>query len=196
MSGGSGALEAYLTDHMADSVSAGDLAKRGAKNNDGPMQAFFAGLGRRSDIDRRTLDAIGSKVGVQPHPLKQAGAVAAERLSRFKIDHRMTNDPQLSLLLELELLYLGIQGKQVLWRTLQGRSQKRPAAGRVRLRQAGRPGPGAARRRRGTAARDSADRAVGLTRTAVVYGQACRRPGCSQRRACCRSSGVVPPQMP
>lgn len=113
------ALEAYLTDHMAGSVSASDLAKRGAKNNAGPLGTFFADLAREIDIDRRTLNSIASQVGVQAHPLKQAGAVAAERLSRFKIDHRMTGSPELSLLLELELLYLGIQGKHVLWRTLQ-----------------------------------------------------------------------------
>ena len=50
--------------------------------------------------------------------LKQAAAVAAERLSRFKIDHRITGSPDLSLLLELELLYLGIEGKHSLWRSL------------------------------------------------------------------------------
>jgi hypothetical protein len=44
MSGGSGALEACLTDHMAGSVSASDLAKRGAKNNDGPMRSSPAWL--------------------------------------------------------------------------------------------------------------------------------------------------------
>lgn len=118
MTEGSSALEAYLTDHLAGSVSGSDLAKRGAKNNEGPMSTFFADLAREIDIDRRTLESIASQVGVQAHPLKQAGAVAAERLSRFKVDHRMTGSPQLSLLLELELLYLGIQGKQVLWRTL------------------------------------------------------------------------------
>lgn len=112
------ALEAYLTDHMAGSVSASDLAKRGAKNNTGPLATFFGELSREIDIDRRTLDSIASRVGVQAHPVKQAGAVAAERLSRFKIDHRMTGSAELSLLLELELLYLGIEGKHMLWRTL------------------------------------------------------------------------------
>jgi hypothetical protein len=119
MTEGSSALQAYLTDHMAGSVSASDLAKRGAKNNEGPMGTFFADLAREIDADRRTLKSVASQLGVKAHPFKQAGAVAAERLSRFKIDHRMTGSSQLSLLLELELLYLGIQGKQVLWRTLQ-----------------------------------------------------------------------------
>jgi hypothetical protein len=113
-----GALGAYLTDHMAGSVSASDLARRGAKNNDGPLGIFFSDLVREIDVDRRTLGAIAAQVGVQVNPVKQAGAVAAERLSRFKIDHRVTSSAELSLLLELELLYLGIQGKQVLWRTL------------------------------------------------------------------------------
>jgi hypothetical protein len=44
--------------------------------------------------------------------------VTAERLSRFKIDHRMTGRPELSLLLELELFHPGIEGKHTLWRTL------------------------------------------------------------------------------
>jgi hypothetical protein len=126
MSDSTGALAAYLTDHMAGSVSGSDLAKRGAKNNDGPMRTFFTDLAREIDIDRRTLDSIASQVGVQSHPLKQAGAVAAERISRFKIDHRMTGDAQLSLLLELELLYLGIQGKQLLWRALRVVAQDDP----------------------------------------------------------------------
>jgi hypothetical protein len=112
------ALEVYLTDHMAGSVAASDLAKRGADNNEGPLATFFADLAREIDTDRRTLDLIAARVGTQASLLKQAAAVAAERLSRFKIDHRMTGDPELSLLLELELLYLGIEGKHTLWRTL------------------------------------------------------------------------------
>jgi hypothetical protein len=112
------ALEAYLTDHIAGSLSASDLAKRGVTNNDGPVKLFFTELSREIDTDRWTLGQIADSVGAKTNALKQAGAVAAERLSRFKIDHRMTGSSQLSLLLELELLYLGIQGKQALWRTL------------------------------------------------------------------------------
>jgi len=112
------ALEIYLTDHMAGSVSAVDLARRGAKNNDGPVGQFFAGLAREIEVDRRTLEDIAARVGTQASPLKQAGAVAVERLSRLKIDHRFTGSPELSLLLELELLWLGIHGKRALWQTL------------------------------------------------------------------------------
>jgi hypothetical protein len=112
------ALDIYLTDHMAGSLSASDLARRGAENNDGPLAQFFTDLTREIEIDRRTLEQIGGCLDTQASPLKQAGAVAAERLSRFKIDHRISGSPELSLLLELELLYLGIQGKHALWRTL------------------------------------------------------------------------------
>ena len=112
------ALEAYITDHMAGSVTASDLAKRGVANNDGPAAVFFQELSREIEMDRRTLEAIAARVDIQPSPLKEAAAVAAERLSRFKIDHRVTGSTQLSLLLELELLYLGIEGKHTLWRTL------------------------------------------------------------------------------
>jgi hypothetical protein len=111
-------LSGYLTDHMAGSVSASDLAKRGAKRNEGPIALFFADLSREIELDRRTLASVAEQCGVDASPLKEAGAVVAERLSRFKIDHRVTGSPQLSLLLELELLYLGIEGKHTLWRTL------------------------------------------------------------------------------
>src|ERR1700683_4706211 len=111
-------LQVYVTDHMAGSVAASDLARRGADNNQGPLGTFFSDLSREIEADRRTLDEIAATVGTQPSALKQAAAVAAERLSRFKLDHRMTGSPELSLLLELELLYLGIEGKHSLWRTL------------------------------------------------------------------------------
>jgi len=111
-------LSAYLTDHMAGSVTASDLAKRDAKSNEGPIAQFFADLSREIEIDRRTLASVAEHCGVEPSPLKEAGAMVAERLSRFKFDHRVTGSPQLSLLLELELLYLGIEGKHTLWRTL------------------------------------------------------------------------------
>jgi broad specificity phosphatase PhoE len=113
------AINNYLTDHMAGSLSASDLARRGAKNNAGAVAQFFGDLSREIEIDRRTLEQIAIRVDAQASPLKQAAAIAAERLSRFKIDHRMSGSGELSLLLELELLYLGIQGKHTLWRTLE-----------------------------------------------------------------------------
>ncbi|MBO0819479.1 MAG: hypothetical protein J2P26_01360 [Nocardiopsaceae bacterium] len=111
-------LGSYLTDHMMGSISAHDLARRCAENNEGLVGEFFAGLAHEIGLDRETLESIASAVGVKEQPIKQAAGVAAERLSRFKIDHRMTGSSQLSLLLELELLYLGIQGKELLWRSL------------------------------------------------------------------------------
>jgi hypothetical protein len=102
---------------LAPLVAASDLARRGADNNQGALALFFADLSREIEADRRTLDEIGTAAGTQPSAIKQA-AVAAERLSRFKIDHRVTGSTELSLLLELELLYLGIEGKHSLWRSL------------------------------------------------------------------------------
>jgi hypothetical protein len=121
------AMNVYLTDHMAGSLSASDLARRGASNNDGPLGQFFTDLTREIEIDRRTLEQVAARVDTQASPLKDAAAVAAERLSRFKIDHRITGSAELSLLLELELLYLGIQGKYALWRTLDALNDPRLA---------------------------------------------------------------------
>jgi hypothetical protein len=111
------ALQVYVTDHMAGSVVARDLTRRAADDNDGPLGTFFADLSREIEADRRTLNEIATKVGVQPRAVKQAVDVMAERLGWFEIDHR-TGSAELSLLLELDMLYLGIEGKYSLWRSL------------------------------------------------------------------------------
>ena len=54
------ALQVYLEDHMAGSVAASDLARRGADNNQGPLATFYAGLLREIEADRRTLDQIAT----------------------------------------------------------------------------------------------------------------------------------------
>lgn len=48
------ALQVYLEDHMAGSVAASDLARRGAAGNQGPLATFYAGLSREIEADRRT----------------------------------------------------------------------------------------------------------------------------------------------
>jgi predicted transcriptional regulator with HTH domain len=112
------ALQIYITDHLADAVVASDFARRAADNNDGPLGTFFADLSREIEADRRILSEIATKVGVQPSAVKQAAGVVAERLGRFEIEHRTIGSAELSLLLELDLLYLGIEGKHSLWRSL------------------------------------------------------------------------------
>jgi hypothetical protein len=47
-----------------------------------------------------------------PPPSQRSGSAGS------KMDHRMTGSKELSRLLELELLYLGIEGKHGLWRSL------------------------------------------------------------------------------
>ena len=48
------ALQVYLADHMAGSVAASDLARRGADNNQRPLATFYAELSREIEADRRT----------------------------------------------------------------------------------------------------------------------------------------------
>jgi hypothetical protein len=116
------ALAAYLTDHMAGSVTASDLTRRGTRNNDGQIARFYGDLAGQIEADRRTLRLIAERVDVQPNAVKETAAMIGERVTRFKLDRRATSNPALSLLLELELLYLGIQGKNALWRALRALS--------------------------------------------------------------------------
>jgi len=57
-------------------------------------------------------------LGVQKSALKQAAGMVAETLSRLKLHKRVTGDADLSQLLELESLAMGITGKAALWETL------------------------------------------------------------------------------
>jgi len=59
----------------------------GAENN-GSGGTIFSDLSHEIEAERQTLESAASRPRVLAHPLKQAGAVVAERLSRFKIDHR------------------------------------------------------------------------------------------------------------
>ncbi len=55
---------------------------------------------------------------MQQAALKQAAGKVGEKLSRLKVHERVTGDADLSRLLELETLSMGITGKADLWHAL------------------------------------------------------------------------------
>ena len=63
-------------------------------------------------------------MGNGPHPVKNAAAKLAEKLTRVKLSHR-TSGP-LGVLESLEFLALGVWGKRGLWRALREAATRTP----------------------------------------------------------------------
>jgi hypothetical protein len=112
-------LDVYLKDHFAGAAGGSELAaKLSADHGEGPLGTFLAELSREIDHDKDTLENLMASLGVQPDPVKQAGAWVAEKASRLKLSDTLTANPDLKRLLQFELLSLGIEGKGELWRAL------------------------------------------------------------------------------
>ena len=112
-------LRIYLTDHHAGSTAGLELSRRCLNNNRGTeYESFLRDLTRDIQEDRTELEALMGTLGFASDRLKQAAALAAERLGRFKLNGQMTGYSPLSRVVELEGLKLGVTGKLSLWRSL------------------------------------------------------------------------------
>ena len=63
-----------------------------------------------------TEESIAEKIGPGPSAIKRAGGWLLEKLARFKLGH--TGSSNFEMFESLELLAVGIHGKQCLWRAL------------------------------------------------------------------------------
>lgn len=113
------ALDVYMNDHLAGSAAAVELVERIRDNNEGTdlaraMERLLGDI----EADQATLAAIMERLGVDPSSPKQAAGKVLETLSRFRLNERVTGSAEVSLLMELETLSLGIEGKLSLWRSL------------------------------------------------------------------------------
>lgn len=120
-------LDVYLNDHLAASAAAVELVERLARNNPGTALAtHLEGLKPEIEADRATLSAVMERCGVVPSKPKQVAGKVLETLSRLRLDERVTGDPDVTRLMELESLSLGIEGKASLWLSLQQVEARRP----------------------------------------------------------------------
>ncbi len=113
-------LEVYLNDHLAGSAAALDLVERIRSQNEGTdLAAFLTGLRPEIEADKATLETIMERLGVATSSAKQLAGRVLEKLSRIRLDERVTGGPAVTRLMELESLSLGIDGKLALCRSLQ-----------------------------------------------------------------------------
>lgn len=113
-------LGTYLNDHLAGSAAGVELAEKLAENNEGtPLGAVLAVVAAEIKEDRSALENLIERLGIGKSAVKHAAGWALEKLSRLRINTPLTGSPDLTRLLEIETLSLGIEGKLAMWRALQ-----------------------------------------------------------------------------
>jgi hypothetical protein len=111
------ALSAYLNDHLAGSAAGVRLAKRCREAHRGSdLGRYLGDLVGGIEEDRHVLERVMTRVGAQSNPVKQAGALGAEFVTRLKhLTPLLRSGSTVARFEEIELLSLGIEGKRLLW---------------------------------------------------------------------------------
>ena len=114
-----GGLTTYLNDHLAGSTVGLALARRTASNNEGtPYGKVLGGVADEIAEDREALLDVMARLSVGPDRIKVAGAWAAEKLGRLKLNGSLVSYSPLSRMVEIEGLTIGVEGKGSLWQAL------------------------------------------------------------------------------
>lgn len=113
-------LRIYLNDHLAGSLAGIEVAKRCRSSNQGtPLGDYLATFVIELEEDRADLSKIMESLGFAQDKLKTTAAWVAEKVGRLKLNGQVTGYSDLSRLLELEGLCVGVEGKLSLWRSLE-----------------------------------------------------------------------------
>ncbi len=120
-------LEIYLNDHLAGATAAIQLIERMQSDHaDDQLAKQLAQLHNEIEDDRDTLLSIVDSVEARQHRVKHAAAAVLEQLGQLKLSKAATGSIELTRLLELETLYLGVHGKRALWRALRAVAVRQP----------------------------------------------------------------------
>jgi hypothetical protein len=112
-------LSIYLNDHLAGSTVGVELARRSRASNEGPEYgALLESLTAEIEADRKSLLDLMERLDVGRDRAKEGAAWALEKAGRLKLNGRLTGYSPLSRLVELEGLWMGIEGKLSMWRAL------------------------------------------------------------------------------
>jgi hypothetical protein len=112
-------LQIYLNDHLAGATGGCELAKRALSSNEGTdLGSFLRQLVVDLDEDRAMLAELIERLELKKSVFKQSAGWMAEKAGRLKLNGQITGYSDLSRLLELEGLTIGIQGKISLWENL------------------------------------------------------------------------------
>jgi hypothetical protein len=111
-------LASYLNDHLAGSIAAVELlAHLIESHGDSELGKLFKELHADVTSDQEVLRKLLRRFS-REGSLRKAGAWMAEKLGRVKLLLSGDKAGDLGLVEALEVLVLGITGKQLLWRAL------------------------------------------------------------------------------
>jgi predicted DNA-binding ribbon-helix-helix protein len=110
-------LRIYLQDHFAGSTAGLALVRRCRRANP-TLEPLLADLERDIVEDRKSLESIMSRLGVQPSRVKSAFGSVAELVGRLKNNGTVTRYSPSSRVIELEGLAAGVMTKRNLWNAL------------------------------------------------------------------------------
>lgn len=109
-------LKIYLRDHLAGSMAGIQLARRmHRENRDTPLGDYLAELVPALQEERKILQRVLAAVGGSSALWKELAAAGAEVLGRLKLNGHLVRYSELSRLVELEGLSLGVEGACALW---------------------------------------------------------------------------------
>ena len=112
-------LARYLNDHLAGSVVVLELLPHLESVYAGTeKECFFAELHTQIEADCQTLQTLMQRLEVAQSPLRQAGAWLAEKVAQLKLRVEDREQGAFYLLESLEIIKVGIEGKQSLWQAL------------------------------------------------------------------------------
>ena len=112
-------LQIYLNDHLGGATAGCELARRALSNNEGTdLGTFLRQLVIDLEDDKATLEELIERLELKKSVFKQSAGWMAEKAGRLKLNGQITGYSDLSRLLELEGLTIGIQGKLSLWENL------------------------------------------------------------------------------
>lgn len=112
-------VRTYINDHITGASAVSARVERMSRNPDvGPDAPTLARLARELRQERDVHEATARDLGLTLSRWKHVAAGAAERLARLKPNGRALSRSPLSLVLELEILRSGLEGKRLGWMTL------------------------------------------------------------------------------
>jgi hypothetical protein len=112
-------LASYLNDHLAGSVAAIELLDHLTKTHENkPLAKLFKDLRDDISADQDVLRKLLRKFKANESAIRKAGGWLAEKFGRAKIQAAGDKFGEMGLVQALEVLVLGITGKQLLWRAL------------------------------------------------------------------------------
>ncbi len=122
-------MAVYLNDHLAGSTTGIELVRRAAREQSGTeLGSFLLRLATEIAEDRKALRRVMAAAGARPDAVKVALAWLAEKVGRLKLNGRLVRRSELSPLVELETVEIGIYGKLLLWQALRDRRPPGSAA--------------------------------------------------------------------